>query len=95
MLNKRKGNMYGWIDHTWNCMKGSCYHSCGYCYKLRWGVQKSLRLDESEFRTDLGSGNFIFVGSSTDDFAAGVPSEWITMMLNHCAKFNNRYQVGS
>ena len=91
MINKSKGNMYGWIDHTWNCMKGSCYHSCGYCYMLRWGVQKPLRLDESEFRTDLGSGNFIFVGSSTDDFAEGVPSEWITMMLNYCDKFSNRY----
>jgi DNA repair photolyase len=42
-------------------------------------------------KTDLGSGNFIFVGSSTDDFAEGVPSEWITMMLDHCDRFENRY----
>jgi hypothetical protein len=37
----------------------------------RWGTLKPLRLDEKEMKTDLGKGNFIFVGSSTDMFADG------------------------
>lgn len=57
----------------------------------RWGNLNPLHFDDSELRTDLGSGNFISVGSSTDDFAEGVPSEWIVKMLNHCDKYDNRY----
>ena len=36
-------------------------------------------------------GNFIFVGSSTDEWAANVPSEWIEQVLDYCDGFNNRY----
>jgi DNA repair photolyase len=57
----------------------------------RWGSLKHLHFDDSELKTDLGSGRFIFVGSSTDDFAEGVPSEWITKMLDHCDKYENHY----
>lgn len=39
----------------------------------------------------LGEGNFIFVGSSTDEWAANVPSEWIEQVLDYCDGFNNRY----
>jgi hypothetical protein len=69
MLRESKGNMYDWVTHTWNPIKGKCPHDCSYCYMKRWGEQKPLRLDEKELKTDLGSGNFIFVGSSTDMFA--------------------------
>ena len=31
-LNVAKGNMYGFITHTWNPIKGHCYHQCSYCY---------------------------------------------------------------
>lgn len=39
----------------------------------------------------LSEGNFIFVGSSTDEWAANVPSEWIGnlvlhILLNHHAQ---------
>jgi DNA repair photolyase len=57
----------------------------------RWGSLKPLHFDNSELKTDLGSGNFIFVGSSTDDFAEDVPSEWIIKMLDHCDRFESRY----
>jgi DNA repair photolyase len=57
----------------------------------RWGDLNPLHFDDGELRTDLGSGNFVFVGSSTDDFADGVPSEWIIKMLDHCDKHDNRY----
>lgn len=62
MLRPTKGNMYDFITHTWNPIKGECPHGCTYCYMKRWGAQKPLHLDEKEMRTGLGSGNYIFVG---------------------------------
>ena len=91
MLNKSQGNMYDFVTHTWNAIKGHCVHDCRYCFMKRWGSLNPLHFDNSELKTDLGSGNFIFVGSSTDDFAEGVPSEWIIKMLDHCDKYENRY----
>ena len=31
-LNIRKGDMYKFIDFTWNPIKGKCLHDCSYCY---------------------------------------------------------------
>lgn len=90
-LNKSNGNMYNWVTHTWNTVKGECPHGCTYCYMKRWGKQPPVRFDESELNTDLGSGNFIFVGSSCDLFAFGIPDEWITRTLTHCLKFRNTF----
>jgi DNA repair photolyase len=95
-LNTSKGNMYEWITHTWNTVKGECPHECSYCYmsairrRFNKGPQPP-RFDETELRTNLGVGNFIFVGSSNDLFADGIPDEWIIRTLDHCAKFDNRY----
>ncbi len=80
-LTESKGNMYSWVTHTWNTVKGECSHSCTYCYMKRWGKQKTVRFDEKELNTDLGSGNFIFVGSSCDLFAEGISRVWITDTL--------------
>ncbi len=91
-LNKKAGNMYGFVTHTWNAIKGICSHDCSYCYMKRWGEQKPLRLDEKELKTNLGEGNFIFVGSSCDVFADDVPAEWILRVLYHCSKYpKNKY----
>jgi DNA repair photolyase len=90
-LNKATGNMYSWITHTWNTVKGECPHGCSYCYMKRWGKQKPVRFDENELKTDLGSGNFIFVGSSCDMFADDIPIEWILKTIKHCLNFNNQY----
>jgi len=90
-LNKSKGNMYDFITHTWNTVKGACFHDCSYCYMKRWGKLKPVRYDEKELRTDLGSGNFIFVGSSCDMFASDIPDEWIKKTLEYCSKFDNKY----
>ena len=87
-LNKSKGNMYGFVTHTWNPIKGKCSHDCEYCYMKRF-PQKPIRLVEKELREDLGSGNFIFVGSSTDMFAEDVPREWIARVLSRCNKYPN------
>ena len=91
MLRESKGNMYSWITHTWNPVKGECLHGCTYCYMKRWGKQKPVRLDEKELKTDLGSGNFIFVGSSCDLFAEDIPYGWIKRTLDHCRSFDNTY----
>lgn len=93
-LNKVKmgGNMYGFITHTWNPIKGKCEHDCCYCYMKRFGKPlPELRLDEKDLQTDLGEGNFIFVGSSTDMFADNVPLNWISEVLLSCGKFKNKY----
>ncbi len=90
-LNISKGNMYEFITHTWNTVKGECPHNCSYCYMKRWGTQKPIRFDEKELKTNLGTGNFIFVGSSCDMWANNLPEEWIFSTLEHCEKFQNQY----
>lgn len=90
-LNKQKGNMYGFVTHTWNAIKGACPHQCEYCYMKKWGKLSKLHFDESELKTDLGSGNFIFVGSSCDMFADNIPEEWIIKTLQHCENYKNEY----
>ena len=90
-LNISKGNMYEFVTHTWNTVKGKCPHDCSYCYMKRWGTLKDVRFDEKELKTDLGAGNFIFVGSSCDMFANGILAEWIIKTLEHCIKFDNKY----
>lgn len=42
-------------------------------------------------KDNLGSGNTIFVGSSTDMFANNVPASWIVDVLERCSEFNNEY----
>jgi len=87
-LNKQKGNMYAFVTHTWNAVKGKCPHDCEYCYMKEF-PQGELKFDEKELKTDLGEGNFIFVGSSCDMFADAVPSQWILDTLIHCNRYQN------
>lgn len=94
MMNKvsENGNMYQFVTHTWNTIKGECPHNCAYCYMKRWGKQPELHFDEKELKTDLGSGNFIFVGSSCDMWAYQIPINWIIDTAAHCRYFNkNKY----
>ena len=91
MMNKSRGQMYGFVTHTWNAIKGKCPHDCVYCYMKRF-PQKDLHFDEKELKTDLGKGNFIFVGSSCDMFAEEIPTEWIKRVLDYCSSFpDNKY----
>lgn len=91
-LNKSTGNMYEFITHTWNTIKGECPQGCSYCYMKRWGKQPALHFDEKELKTDLGKNNFIFVGSSCDMFADGVDYYWKKQTLDHCLKYTeNKY----
>lgn len=90
-LNKSNGNMYDWITHTWNTVKGACPHDCSYCYMKRFGRQSKLHFDEKELKTNLGTGNFIFVGSGCDLFANDIPTKWVIKTLEYCQKFDNEY----
>jgi len=89
-LNKQSGNMYPFVTHTWNPIRGRCPHKCAYCYMKGLKVG-NLRLEEKELQTNLGNSNFIFVGSSTDMWAAEVPTEWIQKVIQHTKKYNNTY----
>jgi DNA repair photolyase len=54
------------------------------CYMKGWGELNPVRFDEKELLTDLGKGNFIFVGSSCDMWAQDIPLEWILNTLEWC-----------
>ncbi len=82
-LRKSAGNMYSFVTDTWNPIKGKCFHDCSYCYMKRFPLGE-LRLVPSELKTDLGEGNFIFVGSGTDIFAESVPLDWIIDVMLNC-----------
>lgn len=82
-LNKQKGNMYNFVTHTWNPIKGKCSHGCSYCYMHRWKLPE-VHLDEKEFKTKLGSDKVIFVGSGTDIFANDIPDNWIQKVIEFC-----------
>lgn len=91
-LNKSTGNMYDFITHIWNTIKGECPHGCSYCYMKRWGKQPPLHFDEKELKTDLGKNNFIFVGSSCDMFAENIPFEWSFKTVLKCIEAeHNQY----
>lgn len=85
-MRESKGNMYDWVSHTWNPIKGICSHDCVYCYMKKF-PQKPIRLEEKELLENLGEGNTIFVGSSTDMWAKDVPDEWIKKVLAKCRNF--------
>ena len=89
-LNESKGDMYTFITHTWNTVKGRCPHDCSYCYMKQF-PQNEMRFDSKELKTDLGKDNFIFVGSSCDMWAKEVPKEWILETLDYCDQFENKY----
>lgn len=96
-LNKSTGNMYEFVTHTWNVIKGKCPHRCSYCYMKRWGEQPPLHFDEKELKTNLGTGNFIFVGSSCDMFAPdmSIKNSWVEKILNKCNQHDNKYLIQS
>lgn len=84
--------MYAFVTHTWNPIRGKCPHDCVYCY-MKVYPQGDFRFVEKEMETNLGEGNFIFVGSSTDAWCDQTPTDWILNTLRHCRKYGvyNRY----
>lgn len=97
-LTKSKGNMYSWLTHTWNPVKGRCQFECPYCYVKsrkgsaldRWyGVP--CYLEEKELTTNLGKDRMIFVGSMGDMWGPWVEYEWIQRVLGTCTQSPNIY----
>ncbi len=79
--------MYEFITHTWNPIKGRCFHDCAYCYmKTIVANPQPIHLDQYELSGIFSENQFIFIGSSTDVFASDVPSEWITAILDFCVE---------
>jgi DNA repair photolyase len=99
-LNKSKGDMYKFVSHTFNTVKGECFHHCSYCSIARIAHrfktnQGAIHFDEKEMSVNLGENNYIFIGSSNDMFAREISSEWIIRTLERAARFNNKYLVQS
>ena len=93
---KKNGNMYDFITHTSNPIKGLCPHECGYCYMRaifrHYHGDETLRLDEYELKVNYGKNKFIFLGTSTDMFANAVPTEWILQVYDKCLQYpENKY----
>ena len=99
-MNKQNGNMYDFVTHTSNPIKGLCPHECDYCYMKsifrRYHSDETLRLDEKEFKVNYGKDKFIFLGTSTDMFADAVPTEWILQVYDKCLRYpENKYLLQS
>ena len=98
MFSKKR--MFGFITDTSNPIRGACAHDCDYCYMKelfeRFGQDQTLRLDEKELECSYGKDKFIFMGSSTDAWAANVPTEDIVRMYDHCLEYpGNKYLLQS
>lgn len=90
-MNKQHGNMYPWVTHTWNPIRG-CRHDCSYCYVRRLrGYDLTLRLSEKALGENLRTGKTIFVGSTADMFGAWVDPVWIKRVLAKCCQYDNSY----
>ena len=96
-MNKQNGNMYDFVSHTSNPIKGLCPHECSYCYMhgiyARYkNLDQNMRLDEKELCASYGRNKFVFIGSSTDMYAQEVPTDWILRVYSHCLEYGeNRY----
>jgi DNA repair photolyase len=90
MIKPSTGNMYNFVTHTWNPVKGKCGYGCFYCYVNKWKRNNNpLHVDESCFRDDLGKGNFFFICSGCDLFHPNVPDEWINRVLQYMRQYQD------
>lgn len=92
-LNEATGNMFQFIDATWNPIAGKCPHNCGYCYASA-GFYESMdkyqgkpRLHEKSLDDDLSRYDSYFVANMADMFAGKVPVSAITQVLEHCNRW--------
>jgi hypothetical protein len=57
----------------------------------RWGTLRPAHFDKKELKTNLGEGNFIFIGSSIDIFGDNIQNDWIQDTLTKAIAYNNKY----
>jgi len=95
-LNKRTGNMFSFVTHTWNPISGICPHNCAYCYMKNMRKQypklnEPLHFNRSYLKDNLGENNYIFIGSSTDIFCKQVENDWLLHTFAKAIGYNNKY----
>ena len=91
-MNKSTGNMYDFVDYTWNPVKGRCWYNCAYCYVKRWGTPGEQHLDEKELNADLGEGNVIFICSGIDLFGPFIQDRFIHEVISRRKQYpGNQY----
>lgn len=94
-LNISKGNMYDFVTHTWNPIKGRCYHDCAYCYMKKNGkILPPIYFDDTELKGIFQRDQLVFIGSSNDVFANEIPSDWITRILDFCLEATSYQKEG-
>ncbi len=86
-LNKSTGNMYEWVNATWNPINGTCEHDCEYCYvkRGRFGGWKHDVKIMNALKDKLDSKvRTIFVCTQTDLWGEWVDEKLINMVLKRC-----------
>ena len=70
-LTKSRGNMYPFVTHTWNAIKGICFHDCPYCYMKKFDGLLPIRFDPKELEVaERMPGLSIYLRT-------GLPGSWI------------------
>jgi len=85
-IKKSEGNMFKFVTHTWNPIKGKCYHECSYCYAKQEG---DLVFKPGARDVNLDDYRNYFVCSNTDLFSERVPTEMIRKILRRTRAFQN------
>lgn len=103
-MNKATGNMYPFINATWNPLAGKCSMNCSYCNTKRLaarypGIKEKYsgepRIIEKEMN-NLGKGNFIFVCAQNDLFGHTVYMNDIIEIHKHIQRYpDNKYLIQS
>lgn len=96
-MNPQKGNMFPFVNFTWNGIGGDCDHECNYCSTIGQKRNPVIndkysgkpRLIDSEVETNFGNDNVIFVQNMSDLFADNVPQLVIAQVLEHCRDYPN------
>ena len=95
-LTKSRGNMYSWLSHTWNPVKG-CNFECDYCYvkkAVSRGYDAHIRIDMGDLEeTKIGKGKTIFIGSMADMWGEWIPKAWIEEVLTVCRAYADNVYV--
>jgi hypothetical protein len=87
-LNPQRGDMFRWVDYTWNPVSGRCPFACRYCYmRAFWPRMGDPHLRRQCLEGRMPPGATIFVGSSIDMWAPNIPDTWIMAMLAYCRRF--------
>lgn len=97
MLNKQKGDMYPWVDYTFNPLAGRCKNNCLYCFmktppqSLTDKYKGDVRIHPNSLKGEIPEGNVIFVGSGNDIFVDNVPEKMIMKIIEYCKSYDCKY----